>query len=349
MSVKDSIKNSVNTVASAGKNFGSWLWNSGKSYIDNTTGLAGVEASNQANQVAQESNQIAQQNLDFSKESFEYQKQLNSLNMAREDSAIQRSVNDSYAAGISPLANMAGSSSNSIGLDTSSINSAYDSLVSSKNNQANIIANKRLAQFKSVTDLLTIGAALQGAINQNQLVKEQAHQKALENRYLDDKLKSEAESASYDAKDKARIDAAAEKYGVPGSVVSDSKFIIGDKLLTSMGIDGIASDVLNGKQSVGDALGLTDSGPTSAGGVTDFFKKQEYKTPNNQSQQSNNKYNLSTSQIENLRSIYMRKHPKQKTIPLMSELIKWLEDLPSRQRSFILQQSKHSHMEGALY
>lgn len=334
MSVKNTIKNSLNTVASAGKNFGSWLWNSGKSYIDNTTGLAGVEASNQANEVAKESNEIAQQNLDFSKQSFEYQKELNSLNMAREDSAIQRSVTDSYSAGISPLANMAGSSSNQVGLDTSSINSAYDSLVSSKNNQANIIANKRLAQFKSVTDLLTIGAALQGAINQNQLVKEQAHQKALENRYLDAKLRSEAESASYDAKDKARIDAAAEKYGVPGSVVSDSKFIIGDKLLSTMGIDGIASDVLNGKQSVGDALGLTDSGPTSGSGVSDFFKKQEYKSPSGQSQQSVNKYNFTTSQVDRLKFVYKRYHPKEKGTPLLSELIKWLDSLTGKQKAF---------------
>lgn len=45
----------------------------------------------------------ASKNLDFQKRQFDYQRQLNELQMRREDSALQRGVADARAAGLSPL------------------------------------------------------------------------------------------------------------------------------------------------------------------------------------------------------------------------------------------------------
>lgn len=46
----------------------------------------------------------ANKNLSFQNRQFDYQKQLNALQMEREDSAFQRAVSDARAAGLSPLA-----------------------------------------------------------------------------------------------------------------------------------------------------------------------------------------------------------------------------------------------------
>lgn len=59
---------------------------------------------------ARQSERWAQRNLDLQKSQFEYQKQLNNLQMSREDSAYQRAVSDAKAAGLSPLAVSGGAS-----------------------------------------------------------------------------------------------------------------------------------------------------------------------------------------------------------------------------------------------
>lgn len=64
-----------------------------------------------ANRQLKEQIRIADQNLGFQQSQFAYQQDLNALQMAREDSAIQRQVADYQAAGFSPLAAIGGNGS----------------------------------------------------------------------------------------------------------------------------------------------------------------------------------------------------------------------------------------------
>ena len=89
----------------------------------------------------------ASMNFDLSQRQFEYQKQLNQLQMDREDTAFQRQVADLKAAGLSPLM-VAGSGATSAPLtsaqapqmDISGINQALSNYVGSYND----IFNRRL-------------------------------------------------------------------------------------------------------------------------------------------------------------------------------------------------------------
>ena len=87
---------------------------------------------------------VANQNYALSKEQFEYQKQLNNLQMEREDSAFQRQVADLQKAGLSPLM-VAGNGATSNPLtsgtapqfDMSGINQAMTNMMSAYNDSFN--------------------------------------------------------------------------------------------------------------------------------------------------------------------------------------------------------------------
>lgn len=73
-----------------------------------------VQAENQTNQNAwtrEFSEKQYEENMAFQREQYEYAKGLQAQQWNREDTAIQRQVADARAAGVSPLANMQGSSS----------------------------------------------------------------------------------------------------------------------------------------------------------------------------------------------------------------------------------------------
>lgn len=92
------------------------LWDrfrNGNTNETNERVAAETNASNEriAAQTNELNKQIADQNLQFQQSQFEYQKALNQTQMQREDTAIQRQVADSRAAGISPLAGLSGAAS----------------------------------------------------------------------------------------------------------------------------------------------------------------------------------------------------------------------------------------------
>ena len=73
------------------------------------------EANKETTQMTNDLNkQIADKNLALQREQYEYQKSLNDIQMQREDTAIQRMVSDARNAGVSPLANLQGSSSTAL-------------------------------------------------------------------------------------------------------------------------------------------------------------------------------------------------------------------------------------------
>lgn len=75
---------------------------------------------NIANQNLALNRNIADKNYNLQQQAFEYQKQLNSTQMEREDSALQRQIADAQAAGLSPLSVLGGSGSTSTPLTSGS-------------------------------------------------------------------------------------------------------------------------------------------------------------------------------------------------------------------------------------
>ena len=123
-----------------------------------------------ANRQLQAQTDIANKNFGLQQEQFQYQKDLNELQMQREDNAMQRQVADLKAAGFSPLAAIGGSGSAAGSLnagtapqyDGTGIGAAagqyldlarqYASLhadLSSKNNDAKLGARMALAQMQA--------------------------------------------------------------------------------------------------------------------------------------------------------------------------------------------------------
>lgn len=123
-----------------------------------------------ANRQLQAQTDIANKNFGLQQEQFQYQKDLNELQMQREDNAMQRQVADLQAAGFSPLAAIGGSGSAAGSLnagsapqyDGSGIGAAagqyldiarqYASLhadLNSKNNNEKLGARMALAQMKA--------------------------------------------------------------------------------------------------------------------------------------------------------------------------------------------------------
>lgn len=75
------------------------------------SGVGAVVSANQQKKAADANNQLAQQNFELQQQKYADDQQLQNTIMEREDNAIQRQVEDSRAANISPLANMTGASS----------------------------------------------------------------------------------------------------------------------------------------------------------------------------------------------------------------------------------------------
>lgn len=75
------------------------------------SGIANVVSSSQQKKTADKNNELAQQNFELQQQKYADDQQLQNTIMEREDNAIQRQVEDSRAANISPLANMTGASS----------------------------------------------------------------------------------------------------------------------------------------------------------------------------------------------------------------------------------------------
>lgn len=75
------------------------------------SGIGAVVSANQQKKAADANNKLAQQNFELQQQKYADDQQLQSTIMEREDNAIQRQVDDSRAANISPLANMTGASS----------------------------------------------------------------------------------------------------------------------------------------------------------------------------------------------------------------------------------------------
>lgn len=97
------------------------------------TNQANKNISNATNEynykIAQETNatneRIAQENLGFQRENLDYQKALQQQIFAREDSALQRTVADAKAAGISPLAAIGTADGAGAVIETQPLNNGY--------------------------------------------------------------------------------------------------------------------------------------------------------------------------------------------------------------------------------
>ena len=117
--------------------------------LANEANLQQVKLQNEANaRIAKETNasneKIAQENIAYQREALDYNKQLNNLQMAREDNALQRGVEDAKKAGLSALsATGAGASA---GTPVSAINNnmKYEGYTAERANieAAKLIANR---------------------------------------------------------------------------------------------------------------------------------------------------------------------------------------------------------------
>lgn len=101
----------------------------------------GTIMTNQANyRIAQETNamnkSIADANLDFQREQQAYERDLQQQMFQREDTAIQRQVADSRAAGVSPLANLSGAASSGVVANTTTPQSGYQAQAATMQNGA---------------------------------------------------------------------------------------------------------------------------------------------------------------------------------------------------------------------
>lgn len=105
---------------------------------------------------------IAKKNLGFQQQQFEYNKQLNDIQMEREDTAYQRAVKDAQSAGLSALSVSSGASS-SAGTPLSSApqNQYHSDLSNNVNNAMNTIANLQnlsIAKRKADAEINKINA-----------------------------------------------------------------------------------------------------------------------------------------------------------------------------------------------
>lgn len=169
----------------------------------------------------------ASMNFDLSQRQFEYQKQLNQLQMDREDTAFQRQVADLKAAGLSPLM-VAGSGATSAPLtsaqapqmDISGINQALSNYVGSYND----IFNRRLQRQTF---------AMQSRVQKAQMFTQlaelgmQENRAKLENRYLKDKMDWEKEHGYRDLDWRSELINFAENYlkdkSDKGSIIDGAK------------------------------------------------------------------------------------------------------------------------------
>lgn len=105
---------------------------------------------------------IAKKNLGFQQQQFEYNKQLNDIQMEREDTAYQRAVKDAQAAGLSALSvNSGASSAAGTPLGSAPQNQYHSDLSNNVNNAMNTIANLQnlsIAKRKADAEINKINA-----------------------------------------------------------------------------------------------------------------------------------------------------------------------------------------------